>query len=78
MAINARIIIYVVVISGAILAHCTLVHSTLTGLRLRQVIGGGGGGRKLTSTLTPAVGSEGVVGSSSARICLRYSAAGRR
>ena len=38
------------------------LHSTLTGLRLRRVIGGGGGGgdRKL------AVGSEGVVGSSSA------------
>ena len=38
------------------------LHSTLTGLRLRQVIGGcgGGGDQKLT------VGSEGVVCSSSA------------
>ena len=75
MAINATIMIYVVVvISGAILAQNSHRVATEAG----HMSGGGVGGRKLTSTLTPAVGSEGVVGSSSARICLRYSAAGKR
>ena len=63
MAINATIMIYVVVVmSGAILAQNSHRVATEAG----HMSGGGVGGRKLTSTLTPAVGSEGVVGSSSA------------